>query len=162
MLVSVVMTLARNLPPNAVRCFDGGVALNWFLVVLAPGSTSEVLNTVLIAGRPIWSPAIHALPFHHVVWPHTPILPPSWSSGTSITIAFVLKPAKMSVGLSPRPSVPMWNRVPTKPVRSKKNGSERTPAKTLPSPASAAVPLPAVEPEPRTLPLVSDRAFAPV
>ena len=62
----------------------------------------------------------------------------------------------------PSLSVPMWNSVPTKPVRSKKNGSDRTPAKTLPSPLSVDMPLPAVEPEPRTFPWLSETAFAPV
>jgi len=45
---------------------------------------------------------------------------------------------------------------------SKKKGSERTPAKTRPSPVSVDMPLPAVEPVPRTTPFVSVRAFAPV
>ena len=41
----------------------------------------------------------------------------------------------------------MPNTVPMNPVRSKKNGSLRTPAKTF-APSLAAVPVPPVEPEP--------------
>jgi len=66
-----------------------------------------------------------------------------------MTMALALKPLKKSVGSLPSASLPIWKRVPTNPVRSKKKGSDRTPAKIRPSPLRAAVPLPAVDPEPR-------------
>ena len=62
--------------------------MNAFFVAPAVGSTSEVLKTVLIAGRPIWSPATQAEPFHQVVTPQTPMfVAPMASSVTSITRA---------------------------------------------------------------------------
>ena len=93
---------------------------------------SLLLKTVLMAGRPIWSPGIHVLPFHQVVWPQTPMWCPRSVSGTSSTMALAFSPEKKSVTFVPSRSVPTWKTVPTNPVRSKKNGSERTPAKNRP------------------------------
>ena len=74
------------------------------------------------------------MPSYQLVVAQTPIAFGSIEFGGSRTIAFVLRCAKKSVGLLPSPSpptaVPVWSSVvvPMKPVRSKKNGSERTPA----------------------------------
>src|SRR4029079_17724456 len=147
--VSVVIAFVRNRPPKAVRCCDGGVVLNRFLVWPEFWSTSLVLNTVLIAGRPIWSAAIQDEPSHQDVVPHTPMfVPPIASSGTSITSAFVLSGVKKSVGLLPNASLPTPRTVPRKPVRSKKNGSLRTPAKTFAPPLAVPMPDPLVQPDP--------------
>src|SRR5215211_7469922 len=160
MFVSVAMTLFRNRPSYAVRCAEGAVLLKRFFVCPAFGSTRPVLKTVLIAGRPIWSTAFH-WPFdQYVVLPHTPIfVPPIDASGTSITTAFVLRRAKKSVGWSPRMSGPTPKTVPTKPVRSKKKGSLRTPAKTFAPSFAVPIPEPPVHPEPILTPVASDRAF---
>src|SRR5688572_4279140 len=129
------MTLVRNLPPDAVRCWDGGVRLNRSL-------SPDGLNTVLIAGRPIWSALRHVVPSYQEVVAQTPMAFGSWPFGIDSTIALVLRLAKKSVGLLPRPSpptaVPVVSSVvvPMKPVRSKKNGSERTPVQAQ-SPSSA-------------------------
>jgi hypothetical protein len=82
----------------------------------------------------------------------TPMFVPSFPSGTSRTIARVLSEAKKSLGVlshsvlvfGPRPSVPR------NPRRSKKNGSERTPVQSLPSPTLTVLP---VAPRATTAPL---------
>src|SRR5829696_10494830 len=95
----VLMTLVRNLPPNAVACWEGGVALKSSLSALG-------LKTVLIAGRPIWSPARHVFPSFQVVVAQTPMVSGSSESGIDRTMAFVLRAAKKSVGSLPSVSPP--------------------------------------------------------
>ena len=86
----------------------------------------------------------------------------SASSGTSRTIAFVLRRMKKSVGLQPRQSVPTPLTEPRNPVRSKKNGSDRTPAKTFVPSLAVPIPEPPVDPDPQAIPVASVRAFEPV
>src|SRR5512134_594905 len=93
------MTFVRNLPPIAVACAEGAVSLKAFL-------SADGLKTVLIAGRPIWSPLRQASPSSQDVVAYTPIVSGSWPFGIDRTIAFVLRFAKKSVGALPSPSPP--------------------------------------------------------
>src|SRR5688500_17327281 len=155
------MTLVRNLPPDAVRCWDGGVRLNRSL-------SAEGLNTVLMAGRPIWSALRQAVPSYQAVVAQTAIVFGSCAFGIDRTIALVLRFAKKSVGSLPRPSpptaVPVVSSVvvPMKPVRSKKNGSERTPVQAHRPSLARTLFLALVKPWTTGIPPVRLRARLPV
>src|SRR4029079_2209675 len=80
--ISPLTTLVRNLPPKAVAWSAGAVALKSFL-------SADVLNTVLIAGRPIWSALRQVLPSFQLVVAQTPIATGRSRFGMDRTMAFV-------------------------------------------------------------------------
>ena len=132
-----VITFFVNRPLWVVGSFSGfRTALKVSLSASTPllKTSLKPLNTVLIAGRPMRS--YWVLPFVLTVEPQMLTLVPTASLSSFSTMALVLRPAKKSTPcpLAQKLRPPVAWMVLLNASRSKKNGSDRGPAKTFWSP----------------------------